>query len=269
MSPESRKLALITGASSGLGVAFARRAASMGFDVALIARREDRLQQLASELSSKYGVAARFRSTDLCDPESPNAICNWMTAAGRKIDVLVNNAGYSIPQSFVATPLEAQLKYVELSVNGPVALTRHVLPGMIEKGWGRIINVSSITAFSSGGKGHTLYPASKSFIVKFSQSLNAEVASRGVNVTAVCPAFVDTEFQQANNMADKMASVPHFLKQSAEEVAAETWRRNDRGVEVVVPGFLPKIAAGAMKLVPEQILTPMTRAAAAKYFVGD
>lgn len=269
MSSEKRKLALITGASSGLGVAFARHAASKGFDVALVARREDRLQQLASELSSQFGVAARFRSTDLCDPESPNAICNWMMAAGRKIDVLVNNAGYSIPQSFVATPLEQQLKYIELSVTGPVALSRHILPGMIENGWGRIINVSSITAFSSGGKGHTLYPASKSFIVKFSQSLNAEVASKGVHVTAVCPAFVDTEFQLANNMADKMASVPHFLKQTAEEVAAETWRRNDRGVEVVVPGFLPKIAAATMKLVPEQILTPLTRAAADKYYVGE
>ncbi len=266
---DSRRLVLITGASSGIGAAFARIAAAKGFDVALVARREDRLHLLAIELASTYGVSVRFRSTDLCDPEAPNSICNWIKAEDRSVDVLINNAGYTIPQSFAATTLEQQLKYIELSVTGPVALTHHVLPGMMRRGWGRIINISSITAFSSGGKGHTLYPASKSFIVKFSQSLNAEVAEKGVFVTAVCPGFVDTEFQQANNMADKMASTPKILKQTPEEVADEAWRRNDCGVEVVVPGLLPKIAAATMKLVPEQIVTPLTRSAAKKYYVGD
>lgn len=264
-----KKLVLVTGASSGIGAAFARLAASKGFDVALVARREDRLAALATELAAKHDVSVRFRSTDLCDPEAPNSVCNWIKADGRAVDVLINNAGYSIPQSFAATTLEQQLKYIELSVTGPVALARHVLPGMIRRRWGRIINISSITAFSSGGKGHTLYPASKSFIVKFSQSLNAEVAGKGVFVTAVCPGFVDTEFQLANDMADKMASTPKFLKQTPEEVAAESWARNDRGVEVVVPGLLPKIAAATMKLVPEQIVTPLTRSAAEKYYVGD
>ncbi len=265
----SRRLALITGASSGIGAAFARLAAANGLAVALVARRKERLEQLARELVDRYGVDARFKSTDLCDPEAPNAIFDWLKTDGGGVDVLINNAGYSIPQSFAATPLERHLGYLELSVTGPVALTRLVLPGMISRGFGRIINVSSITAFSSGGKGHTLYPASKSFIVKFSQSLNAEVAQKGVFVTAVCPGFVDTEFQQANNMADKMASTPKFLKQTAEEVARESWERNDRGVEVVVPGLLPKIAAATLKLVPEQIVTPITRAAAEKYYVGD
>ena len=264
-----RKLALITGASSGIGAAFARLAAANGIDVALVARRADRLEALAHELASKYAVSAVFRSTDLCDPAAPDAVCAWAASGGRGVDILINNAGYSIPQSFAATPLDRQLGYIELSVTGPVALSRLVLPGMIARGFGRIINISSITAFSSGGKGHTLYPASKSFVVKFSQSLNAEVAAKGVFVTAVCPGFVDTEFQQANNMADKMASTPKFLKQTAEEVASEAWARNDRGVEVVVPGLLPKIAAATLKLVPEQIVTPITRSAAEKYYVGD
>lgn len=264
-----RKLALITGASSGIGAAFARLAAAKGFDLALVARREERLQALASELTAKHRVAVKVRSTDLCARDAPSAVCDWVMAGDRTVDVLINNAGYSIPQSFAATPLEEQLRYVELSVTGAVALTRLALPGMIAKRWGRIINIASITAFSSGGKGHTLYPASKSFMVKFSQSLSAETASKGVNVTAVCPGFVETEFQKANNMADKMASTPKFLKQTAVEVAAEAWTRNDRGVEVVVPGFLPKIAAATMKLLPEQIVTPITRSAAAKYYVGD
>ncbi|MGE0408542.1 MAG: SDR family NAD(P)-dependent oxidoreductase [Amphiplicatus sp.] len=270
MNAESkRQLALVTGASSGIGAALARLAAAKGFDVALVARRGDRLEALAREIAGKFNVASRFRSTDLCDPESPDAICNWLKSEGRTVDVLINNAGYSIPESFASTPLARQLEYVALSVASPVALTRHVLPGMIERGWGRIINISSITAFSSGGKGHTLYPASKSFIVKFSQSLSAEVAEKGVRVTAVCPGFVVTEFQQANHMAEKMASMPKFLMQTPEAVALEAWRRNDKGVEVVVPGLLPKFVAAAMKLIPEQITTPLMRRAAAKYYVGD
>ncbi len=266
---EHRKLALVTGASSGIGAAFARLVAKEGFDVALVARREDRLQALAREICDHYRATALVWPADLCDPGSPDAVCQWLKAKNRTVDVLINNAGYSIPNAFAQTPLKMQLDYVELSVAGPVALAHHCLQGMLERGWGRIINISSITAFSSGGKGHTLYPASKSFIVKFSQSLNAEVAGKGVYVTAVCPGFVDTEFQQANNMADKMSSMPKFLKQSAEEVAMEAWRRNNKGVEVVVPGFLPKIAAAAMKLIPEQITTPLTRRAAAKYYIGD
>ncbi len=269
MSTTDRKLALITGASSGIGAAFARLAAAKGYDVALVARRADRLETLASELTSKFSVSAQFRPTDLCAPDAAGAVCQWIKTGRRKVDVLINNAGYSIPQSFAATPLARQTDYIELGVSGPVALCHHFLPGMIERGWGRIINISSITAFSSGGKGHTLYPASKSFLVKFSQSLNAEVAPKGVFVTAVCPGFVDTEFQQANNMADKMTSTPKFLKQTAEDVAEESWTRNDRGVEIVVPGFLPKVAAAALKLIPEQIMTPITRSAAAKYYVGD
>ncbi len=265
----NRRLALITGASSGIGAAFARLAAQNGFDIALVARREDKLNALARVLEVDHGVRVHVRAVDLCNPQSTTAIGDWLDSERLSVSALVNNAGYTIPGGFSSTTLKQQLDYVELAVTGPVTLTHYCLKGMLNRGFGRIINISSITAFSSGGKGHTLYPASKSFIVKFSQSLNAEVARRGVHVTAVCPGFVDTEFQQANNMAEKMASTPKFLKQTAAEVAGEAWRRNEKGVEVVVPGLLPKFAAATMKLIPEQILTPITRAAAAKYYVGD
>ncbi len=262
----SRKLALITGASSGIGEAFARLAVQNGYDVALVARREERLRALAEQLA---GVQSHVWPVDLCSDNAHDHLAARISETGRTVDILINNAGYSIPPAFANSTLSDQRRYLELSVNGPVALAHYCLGGMLEKGWGRIINVSSITAFSTGGKGHTLYPASKSFIVKFSQSLNAEVSEKGVHVTAVCPGFVDTEFQKANNMADKMASTPKFLMQSAQEVAEEAWRRNEYGVEVVVPGILPKIAAALMKLIPEQITTPLTRRAAAKYYIGD
>jgi hypothetical protein len=262
-----RKLALVTGASAGIGVAFARLAAREGCDVALVARRADRLATLADELRSKHGVEATAIAADLCNSASPETIFERLGSRG--VDILVNNAGYSLPNAFAHTSLDDRLKFLELTVTTPIVIAHRALPHMLAQGWGRIINISSITAFSSGGKGHTLYPAAKSFLVKFSQSLSAEVGERGVHVTAVTPGFVDTEFQIANKMAEKTPKPPKFMLQSPEEIAEESWRRNERGVEVVVPGFLPKIAAAFLKYAPEQIVTPMTRKAAADQYIGD
>lgn len=266
MSKES-KLALITGASAGIGVAFARLAAAKGCDVALVARRGDRLKALAADLNQDHKVEATPIEADLCDPASPDKIFSQLGERG--VDILVNNAGYSLPNAFSHTSLDDQLRFLELSVTTPVTITHRALPHMLERGWGRIINLSSITAFSSGGKGHTLYPAAKSFIVKFSQSLNAELSDRGIYVTAVTPGFVDTEFQIANKMADKIKRPPQFMLQTPDEIAEESWRRNDRGVEIVTPGFLPKLAAVLLKYAPEQIVTPMTRKAASDHYIGD
>ena len=154
-----------------------------------------------------------------------------------------------------------------VTIDTPVALAHLSLPSMKNKGWGRIINISSIVAFSQGGKGHTLYPAGKSFLVKFSQSLNAEMKAQNIFVSAVCPGFVKTEFHIANNTADQMRNMSAWYWQNPEDIAKEGWRRNNKGVEVIVPGFAPKCAATLMKLVPEQILTPLSRMAADKYYV--
>lgn len=261
----SRPLALITGASSGIGAAFARRAAREGFDVALVARRIDRLRALAAEI----GGDARALSID-ADLSAPSAAAGVMARLGaRSVDLLVNNAGYSIPNGFVHTPMSDQRKFLDLMITTPVELCHAVLPGMIAKRAGRIINISSITAFSSGGKGHTLYPAAKSFLVKFSQSLSAELREKGVMVTAVCPGFVDTEFQIANAMADKTPPPPKIMLQTPDQIVDESWRRNLGGTEIVVPGFLPKAAAAFLRYAPEQWVTPLTRKAAAAHYIGD
>jgi len=236
-TPEKKRLALITGASSGIGASFARHAAAKGFDVALCARRLDRLEALANEIKATWPVNA--------------------------------NAGFSIPKGFVWSSLEVQKRFLTVTIDAPMSLTHLALPKMIEKGWGRIINISSITAFSQGGKGHTLYPAGKSFLVKFSQSLNAEVQAHGIHVSAICPAFVKTEFHIANDMEDQIRNQDAWYWQTPEEIATEAWRRNERGVEVIVPGFVPKIAATVLKLVPEQFSKPFTRKAAESYYVGD
>ncbi|MEM1397855.1 MAG: SDR family NAD(P)-dependent oxidoreductase, partial [Pseudomonadota bacterium] len=185
-----RRLALITGASSGIGQAFARIAAANGFDLCLVARREDRLKAVIGELSAEFGIVGYALPADLCDPSSPETVISALKAQGRSVDVLVNNAGYSLRHVFSKTTLEDQARFIELTVKTPVAFSHLVLPAMLERGWGRIINIASIAAFSSGGKGHTLYPAGKSFLIKFSQSLSAETKPSGIHVTAVAPGFV-------------------------------------------------------------------------------
>ena len=141
---------------------------------------------------------------------------------------------------------------------------------MLEQGRGRIINISSITALSSGGKGHTLYPAGKAFLVKFSQSLSAEYGERGIVTTAVMPGFVKTEFQAANGMDDKMqGGATSRFQQSAEDVAREVWRRNQQGVELVAPGIAAKIGAACLRYLPERLVRMVTRRAAEKYYIGD
>lgn len=262
-----RPFAVVTGASSGIGTAFARRAAREGYDVALVARRLERLKTLCAEITRGADVRAIAIDLDLARPGAAAAVMERI--GGRDVDLLVNNAGYSIPNGFVHTKIEEQLNFLELMVTTPVALSRAVIPGMIARKAGRIINISSITAFSSGGKGHTLYPAAKSFLVKFSQSLSAELREKGIFVTAVCPGFVDTEFQAANEMAGKTPPPPKIMLQTPEQIVDESWRRNLAGAEVVVPGFLPKAAAAFLRYAPEQIVTPMTRKAAAAHYIGD
>lgn len=264
-----RRYALVTGASSGIGAAIARRAASQGCDIGLVARRKDRLTALAAELHDHYGVGADAFDADLSLPGAGEALAKAVVAAGRRPDMLVNNAGFSIARGFAGTSLAEQNAFLELTINTPVALTHALLKPMLERRWGRIINISSITALSCGGKGHTLYPAAKAFLLKFSQSLAAEVREKGVHVTAVLPGFVNTEFQEAIGMADKMKGSTRRFAQTADEVAEEAFVRNERGHEVVVPGLLPKFAAAALNHLPEALVRALTRPAAAKYYVGE
>lgn len=264
-----QKYALVTGASSGIGSAFAALAASKGFNVGLSARRLDRLEALADKLKTDHGVEVDVFPQDLSQPQSAEGLLTLVADAGRSVDCLVNNAGYSIPNGFHDTSLEDQRAFLELTIATPIALAHGVLGKMIEKKWGRVINISSITALSSGGKGHTLYPAGKAFLLRFSQSLNAEVAEAGVKVTAVLPGFVQTEFQIANGMNETMGDSPRRFAQTAEEVAQEAWSRNEKGVEVVVPGLLPKGAALCLQYLPEPLVRFATRRAAEKYYVGN
>ncbi len=185
----ARRLALVTGASAGIGAAFARILASHGYDVALTARRADRLEALAAEIRLRYGVEAYAIPADLADPAGVDTVLAGVEAQGRVIDALINNAGYGLPGAYAETSWADQGKFLQVMLTSVCELSHKVLPGMIERRFGRIVNVASLAGLVPGAAGHTLYAATKGFLVKFSQSLHLENLSTGVHVSALCPGF--------------------------------------------------------------------------------
>jgi len=255
----------VTGASSGLGATFARALAQRGYDLALTARRADRLEALAAELAGAFGVDAFALPQDLAELGAHQAILDAVAGRGRQVDMLVNNAGFSIAESFAAVPWSRQQAFLMTLVVNACGLAHGVIPGMVARGQGRIVNVASLAAFSPGVAGHSLYPGAKSLMLTFSQALDAEYGARGLKVTAVCPGFTKTEFAQANGTAAVMAEAPRRLFQTPEAVVAATLRANDAGRVVVIPGWYNQVAAGLMRLLPEPLVRAILMRGSAKY----
>jgi short-subunit dehydrogenase len=266
---DSRKLALVTGASAGLGEAFARAYAARGLDVALVARRADRLEALAAELRSAHGVEALVIPADLSVFEAQIPVMAALESHGREVDVLVNNAGFGIAQSFAGVPWPRQRDFLMTMVVAPCALAYAVIPGMVARGGGAIVNVASLAAFSPGVAGNSLYPGAKSLLVKFSQALEAEYGAKGIKVTAVCPGFTKTEFAKEAGVHEIMQSENRRLWQTSEQVVEETLRANEAGKLVLVPGWHNKVAAALMKTLPEPLVRALISAGSAKYHLED
>ncbi len=265
MPASPRPLALITGASSGLGAAFARAYAARGYDLCLTARRLDRLEALAAELSARHGVEAFAVAADLGVFEAEKPILAAIAARGRHVDLLVNNAGFSIPQSFAATPWTRQRDFLMTLVVAPCALAHAVIPGMVERGGGGIVNVASLAGYAPGAAGHSLYPGAKSLMIKFSQALDAEYGSAGIKVTAVCPGFTKTEFAQANETQHLMDEAPRLFWQSAETVVSVAIKANENSRVVVIPGWHNKLAVVMLRYLPEWLVSFAVRKGSAKY----
>jgi short-subunit dehydrogenase len=262
--PQNR-LALVTGASSGIGAAFAQALAQRGYDLALTARRADRLTALAGELSSRYGVEAFAIPADLSLLGAHQTVLDAVAARGRSVDILVNNAGYSIAQSFAAVPWKEQQDFLMTLVVNACGLAHGVIPGMAERGEGRIVNVASLAGFAPGVAGHSLYPGAKSLMISFSQALDAEYGPAGVKVTAVCPGFTQTEFAAANGTGAVMDAAPRRLFQTAGQVVAAALNANDHGKVLVIPGWHNAIAAALMHYLPQGLVRAILMRASAKY----
>lgn len=238
---------LITGASAGIGEAFARAYAARGCDLVLTARRADRLEALAGALKQAHGVATQTISADLADPSAPEAI---LAQAG-PIDALVNNAGYGLPGAYANTRWTDQAAFIQVMMTAPAELAHRALPGMIERGYGRIINVASLAGILPSGPGHTLYGASKAFLIRMSQSLNAECQGSGVHVSALCPGFTYSEFHDVNGTRSAVSAMPKWMWQSAQTVVEEGIRAVDANEPVHVCGFANRRLAWLSKALPD------------------
>jgi short-subunit dehydrogenase len=248
----ARRLALVTGASAGLGSAFARHLARDGFDLVLTARRLNRLEELAQRLRQESGVDVRCLAADLARPESPAAILDQISVTGRYVDVLINNAGYGLPGTFAETTWTDQADFIQVMVTAPAELAHRVLPGMQARGYGRIVNVASVAALVPAAAGHTQYAASKAFLVRFSQSLHLEGRAHGVHVSALCPGFTYTEFHDVNGTrALASASTPGWLWLDADRVVADGWRAVEANRPLCVPGAIYRAITGLARLFPE------------------
>jgi short-subunit dehydrogenase len=236
MAEGSGKTALVTGASSGIGKAFAELLAQKGYAVVLTARRGDRLEALAAELREKYQVATHAIVADLAQPNASAQIASALASRKLAIDLLVNNAGYGVPGSYVNVPWLDHERFMQVMVTAVLDLTYRLLPGMIDRGWGRIINIASVAGMVPAPAGHTLYGASKAFIIRFSEALQAENGPKGVNATAVCPGFTFSEFHDVTGTRDRMNKMPGFLWLKADDVAREGYDAVMKGRSVVVNG---------------------------------
>jgi uncharacterized protein len=248
----SGHLALVTGASSGIGAAFARIYAAHGYDLVLTARREDRLAALADEIRLAHGVEALVLPADLADPAAPAALIAEIAAHGRPIDALVNNAGYGIPEPFAESRWEDQAAFLQVMVTAPCELAHRALTGMVEQRFGRIVNVASVSGLLAGSPGAGLYSAVKAMLIRFSETLHVELQGTGVHVSALCPGLTWSEFHDANGTRESLAGAPPWLWMGADEVAACGYEAGEANRPICVPGAPNQAVAALTHLLPDE-----------------
>lgn len=242
----------ITGASSGIGAAFARAYARRGVPLVLTARRQDRLAALAADLRTQ--VPVEVIAADLADPAAPASLQAECAARGLHVAHLVNNAGYGVPGKLLSAPWATHADFVQVMMTAPVDLAWRFLPAMQDAGYGRIINVASLAGLTPASGGHTLYGASKAFLIRFSESLAAETRARGVHVTALCPGFTLSEFHDVNGMRERVSRMPNWLWMPAEPVVEAGLAAVEAGRTRVVPGRVNRAIAGLSRHLPAPLV---------------
>jgi len=267
MTP-SRPLSLITGASAGIGAAFARQLALQGHDLVLTARRVDRLESLANELRDKHQTTVAVLPSDLADSTASQTLAAALEEKGLHVDWLINNAGYGVPGALTASDWTVHSDSLQVLLTAPTELCWRLLPGMRERGYGRIINVASLAGFLPGTSGHTLYAATKSYLTKFSQSLDLENKAAGINVCALCPGFTRSEFHDVTGTRDKMNKLPDFMWLSAEEVVRQGIDAVERGDAVYVTGRLNRFIKTVFELVPDRLALALSAKQSKRYRNG-
>jgi short-subunit dehydrogenase len=248
-----RRLCLITGASAGIGAALARIYAEHGWDLVLTARREERLQALASELQTRFGAQCMTIQADLVDPGTPDRIVRHIEAQGRPLDGLVNNAGYGGPHGLAAADWRQHADFIQVMVTAPTHLSRLVLPGMMARSYGRILNVASIAGMLPPVRGQSLYGAAKAFMIEATRAMHLEARGAGIHVTALCPGLTRTEFHAVAGMQGAADGLPGMLWQGADTVARAGYFACEANAPVRIPGLLNKAAVSIFRALPRRL----------------
>jgi uncharacterized protein len=249
--PSPSTTCVITGASSGIGAEFARQLAARGHSVFLVARREDRLRELAGEIERDHDVRAEFAAVDLGDPADRRNLPGLLQRRDLDVAVLVNNAGFTTVGDVHLNP-DRQLGMIHVNVEALVDLTTQWLPGMVERGSGAVINVASTASFQPIPV-QAVYAATKAFVRSFSEAVSAEVRGTGVTVTALCPGPVATEFVEAGGFKNQNPG-PSFVFSSAQDVARAGLEGAGKGKRVVVPGIGNRVQATLGQHTPHSIM---------------
>jgi short-subunit dehydrogenase len=242
-------IALITGATAGIGAQYARLLAKEGFDLILVARNKNRLASTAKSLNKEFGVKVEVLPADLTKPVQLEKVRKRLSDSKKPIEVLINNAGFGINKSFLVSDLSDEQGLLDVLVTAPMRLTHAVLPIMKERNSGTIVNVSSVASWIAGGS----YSAAKSYLTVLTESLHTELRPTKVKISALCPGFTRTEFHERGRM--KMSGLPNFMWLSAEKVVSKSWRDVNAGKVISIPGWQYLILSSISRFGPR----PMVR----------
>ena len=248
------KYALVTGASSGIGLEVSKNLASKGYNLVLTARRTDLLNDLANDIENQYGVNVDVISKDLSLYDSPKEIYKFCESKNYDINLLVNNAGYGIKTAFHNTSIEDEENFIRVLGTSVIMLTKLFLPKMIENGDGKIMIVSSVASFAAPSAIQPLYGPIKTFMNRFSDSININYKHKGITSTSVCPGFTVTGFHTASGVQEQMDRVPKFMVFSAERIAKEAVDATLAGKSLCVPTKTYKFLVFMLKNIPQSIL---------------
>ncbi|WP_309129312.1 SDR family oxidoreductase [Microbacterium sp.] len=247
-------VALITGASAGLGAEFARQLAARGADLVLVARNVDALDELAAGLRDGFGVDVQVMPADLTDERDVDRVAARLADAAEPVDLLINNAGFGLPLRFADNDVEDEVRHLRVHVEAPMRLMHAALRTMRGRG-GRIVNVASVAGFIS----RSTYSACKAWVIGFSRWANAEYASDGVTVTALCPGFTHTSFHERMGLEPGKEGVPAIGWLDAGDVVREGLRDAARGKAVSVPSTRYKIVVAVTCVLPRSLIARAAR----------
>lgn len=236
------KWAIVTGPTAGIGAAYAKLLAAKGYNLVLVSRDLKRLEQTAADLTAKHAIETQVLSADLTTDKGIATLADYI--AKNEIEVLINNAGFGLNSSFVKSSAADEQSVVNILVTAPMQLSHAVLPKMVARKSGTIVNVSSVAGYFAAGH----YSAAKAYVTVLTESMHAEVSKHGVNVSALCPGFTKTEFHQRAKM--KMDALPSFMWLDADFLVAKSWADAQAGKAISIPGWQYRVMVWIAKNAP-------------------